>query len=643
MRKEECAIARRRKDGVVVLDDFPDLVPGEMIYSGIVRHHRLCGNPNRQVTIAEIFGPSMRRNPIQGCPSGMVALSRAFPFGHPGRSLKRLIRDHTTFDFHTRHYSDAERQRALDIYLESGTRGLRATVGAALIPASDEAPILAYCPKCLERDRSTLGTGIWRLRHQLPLVKWCHEHRVPLITGCATCGPLVPDGFVLALPGDACPCGEASPLEVTGSGNEDFDIWFAVASVNALREVRSGVGQSDALHLRDAVTAAGFVRRTSVDLASLIAAMRIHLEPNVLASLGGPNISRWLRPMLSSKPKRLNTARVLCLLYTLEASQRAVAKVSPPTPAPKHPMTSAICELYDKQRSIRGVANSLKIPWAQVRDVLVQHGHEVKTHAPARHAVLRHEAIRQALMEGGAPSAVARRLGTSVTTVRNVMMADPVLAKQVWDMRLNEKRIRYREALTAALRSHPTRAEALKHVRFASAWLARHDRQWRDQVLSRAAQPPTRRRVALPSSSPKSDWAAIDTEWAGMIRRAASIALEETPPVFVSQSRLLGRLRIYSRYYDHRHESPLAVNALAEVVETRSDFRRRRFRWAVSQLAEGQARVTWTALVHASGLDLTWLRANRDLVVGEVYAAGLILNERVGLNHAASRRTLRLK
>lgn len=585
----------------------------------------------------------MRRNPTQGSPSGILAMSRALPVGHPGRVLPRLVRDHTSFRFHTHYYSGAEQKRALDIYLESGTRGLRATVGAALIHASGDAYLMAYCPNCLEHDRGKLGIGIWRLPHQLPLVSRCHEHGVQLIVGCRTCGPLVSDGFVLALPGDGCNCGDPDPLEAKGSGNEDFDRWFAAASFNALRGRRTEVGRGIAFELRDAVIAAGFVRRSSINFPSLIDAMRTHLGPNVLASLGGQNISRWLRQMLSSKARRLNTARVLCLLYTLEATQRTAAQEAFPTAVLEHPMASDICKLYDSRRSIRGVATSLKLPWALVHEVLLQQGVEVKTHATARNAVLRHEAIRKALMDGSPPNVVAQRLGISVTTVRNALKADPALATQVRNKRLNEKRMRYREALTAALRGHPSRAEALRHVRFASAWLARHDRQWRDQALSRAAQPTTRRRVALPSSSPKSDWAAIDTEWAEMIRREASIALEETPPVFVSQAHLIGRLGIHTRYYGHRHESPLAVNALAEVVETRSDFHRRRFRWAVSQLAKAQARVTWTALVHASGLDLNWLRANRDLVVDEVHAAGLILNERVGLNHAASRKMLSLK
>lgn len=616
-----------------MLDDFPDFIPGEMIYSGIVRHHRLSGNPNRKTTIAEIFGPSVRRNPMHGCPSGIATMSRALPVGHSGRTLKRLVRDHTSFGFHTRYYSDADRKRALGIYLESGARGMRAMVGAALIPASDDASIPAYCPDCFEHDRGKLGTGIWRLPHQLPLVKRCHEHGVRLVTGCGTCGPLVPDGFALALPGDACQCGDFSPLEVKGSGNENFDIWFAAASFNALREGRSGVSQGNTFELRDAVIAAGFVRRSSVNLASLIDAMRTHLGLNVLASLGGQNISRWLRPMLSAKPRQLNTARVLCLLYTLEASRLNAAREPSQTAALKHPMTSAICKHYGEQRSIRGVATSLKLPWAQVRDVLVLQGLEVKTHATARNVLLRHEAIRKALLEGVAPDAVARRLGVSVTTVRNALRKNQALAEKVRDMRLDEKRLRCREALTAALRSHASRAEALRHVRFASAWLARHDRRWRDDFLAKAAHPGTRRSTSQPRPTPRSDRAAIDAEWARMIRREASTALEETPPVFVSQSLLIGRLGIHTRYYDHRHESPMASAALAEVVEHRSAFQRRRFRWTVSQLAEQEARVTWTALVQASGLELKWLRENRDLVVDEVHAAGLILNERVGLHH----------
>ncbi|THD04604.1 hypothetical protein B1810_04080 [Panacagrimonas perspica] len=547
MRNDECARPRRRADGVGELEDFPDLILGETIYSGIVRHHRLSANPNRRTTIAEIFGPSMRRNPIQGSPSGIVAMSRALPIGHPGRALKRLVRDHTSFGFHTRYYSDAERNRALGIYLETGARGLRATVGAALIPASEDAAFPAYCPDCLEQDRGKLGTGIWRLPHQLPLVKRCHEHGTRLLIGCGKCGPLVSDGFVLALPGDACPCGNPSPLEVEGSGNEDFDKWFAVASFNALRLGSRGAGQDNAFELRDAVIAAGFVRRSSVDFASLIDAMRTHVEPNVVVKLGGPNISRWLRAMLSSKAKQPSTARVLCLLYTLEASRCTVARQPPPTAASKHPMTSVICNLYDEHRSIRGVATSLKLPWAQVHDVLIQQGVEVKKHAAPKNAVLRHEAIRKALLEGAAPNAVARRLGISVTTVRNAMRTVPALVAKVRDMSLGEKRLRYREALTAALRNHETKAEALRHVRFASAWLARHDRCWRDDLLSKVARPVTRRSTSRRRPPPRSDRAAIDAEWARLIRREASSAVEETPPVFVSQSHLIGRLGIHSR------------------------------------------------------------------------------------------------
>ncbi|TAK89405.1 MAG: hypothetical protein EPO09_17390 [Aquabacterium sp.] len=74
---------------------------------------------------------------------------------------------------------------------------------------------LRLCRSCVLSDLETHGTGHWRVVHQVPAIRFCHQHDEVLHDECADCGSAFGGKDKWALPSD--PCGHCGSLNSRSS------------------------------------------------------------------------------------------------------------------------------------------------------------------------------------------------------------------------------------------------------------------------------------------------------------------------------------------------------------------------------------------------------------------------------------------
>ncbi|GEM_PF-3204564 len=71
---------------------------------------------------------------------------------------------------------------------------------------------LRQCVSCVEQDREDFGVGHWRVAHQLPSIRFCQLHQLPLQDHCNSCKNLFDARSGTWLPSAPCPvCGVRAP------------------------------------------------------------------------------------------------------------------------------------------------------------------------------------------------------------------------------------------------------------------------------------------------------------------------------------------------------------------------------------------------------------------------------------------------
>jgi Tn7-like transposition protein D/TniQ len=154
---------------------FPDLYPGELLYSGYARYALRVGYPNLKNVMDEFFGS---RHIIA---STSFASHLDYFVAHQSHAhrftAEFLIAEHTLLPFYT---PFLPRERAEQLRMDMrGANGpgiyMRAGLMASIVPS----PLhLQYCPECAREDEMLFGEKYWHRDHQIPGVSICHLHKV---------------------------------------------------------------------------------------------------------------------------------------------------------------------------------------------------------------------------------------------------------------------------------------------------------------------------------------------------------------------------------------------------------------------------------------------------------------------------------
>lgn len=167
---------------------FPAPVPGETVCSVVARYlHRSASPFARNLDFLGLRSAS----PYAVLPKGIMTLSRNVPAGHPWCDRPRhIVEQHSAvpliLQFSTpEHYEDIIEGLSLGtIFNPSSALGL--TTKSGLFPRGTA----KFCPECCLADTQMYGFTVFYRHHQPAFVKYCAEHRTPLVFTCSKCQPL---------------------------------------------------------------------------------------------------------------------------------------------------------------------------------------------------------------------------------------------------------------------------------------------------------------------------------------------------------------------------------------------------------------------------------------------------------------------
>lgn len=154
---------------------FPDLFPGELLYSCCARCARRVGYPNLKNVMDELFGS---RHIIASVP---FASHLDYFVAHQPYTdrftAESLIAEHTHLPFYT---PFLPRERAEQLQMDMrGANGpgiyMRVGLMATNVPPPSH---LRYCPECAREDELRFGEKYWHRDHQIPGVSVCCLHKV---------------------------------------------------------------------------------------------------------------------------------------------------------------------------------------------------------------------------------------------------------------------------------------------------------------------------------------------------------------------------------------------------------------------------------------------------------------------------------
>lgn len=154
---------------------FPDLYPGELLYSGYARYALRVGYPNLKNMMDELFGS---QHIIASIPfaSHLDYFVAHQPHIHRF-TAESLIAEHTLLPFYTP-FLPRERTEQLQMDMRGANgSGIYMRVGlmASIVPSPQ---YLQYCPECAKEDQTRFGEMYWHRHHQVPGVFVCRIHNV---------------------------------------------------------------------------------------------------------------------------------------------------------------------------------------------------------------------------------------------------------------------------------------------------------------------------------------------------------------------------------------------------------------------------------------------------------------------------------
>lgn len=155
----------------MTLTFYPDIFPGELLYSANARFGILKGYTSPKTMMADLYG---RKNAIAttDLPNNIGELLAGIPFW--SKRPMELLQEHTLFRYYTAFQPVEQRQLAFDAML--GSEGSVHFLLGASVFRTGRPTHLHFCPSCMDEQESEVGLPYWRVDHQLPGVMVCHFH-----------------------------------------------------------------------------------------------------------------------------------------------------------------------------------------------------------------------------------------------------------------------------------------------------------------------------------------------------------------------------------------------------------------------------------------------------------------------------------
>lgn len=202
------------------LSNFPNIFPGEHIYSGLARYHILSGNRTSADTRTYL-----------GLPQGTLKAQNLF--NGPGNTVlpnvaEALDRDasemarHHTLEPLFRLCMPQSLSEAREAAWRHGRPPVAKKVSSVVAQYLRHDRSWRYCVPCSEEDVREYGVAYWHIEHQIPGLGSCPHHKRPLRGNCKACGSSRSTLNDFELPSALCKC----PDENEQSKHPAWDQWL---------------------------------------------------------------------------------------------------------------------------------------------------------------------------------------------------------------------------------------------------------------------------------------------------------------------------------------------------------------------------------------------------------------------------------
>ncbi|PZQ31282.1 MAG: hypothetical protein DI562_05555 [Stenotrophomonas acidaminiphila] len=158
---------------------FPQIYPGELLYSVLARYHRHMGTPSPIQSMEALFGRRLIVASVD-LPGYLQVLADRLPPNF-GWTADRIIDELTLLPYYTAFQPPSVERLARKAMLRGQTDGLLMRLGMAAFRVG-RVTRLQFCSSCLRQMQERHGEYYWRRDHQLPGVLVCPDHGCSLQT-----------------------------------------------------------------------------------------------------------------------------------------------------------------------------------------------------------------------------------------------------------------------------------------------------------------------------------------------------------------------------------------------------------------------------------------------------------------------------
>jgi hypothetical protein len=614
---------------------FPDLYPGELMYSGYARYARRVGYPNLKNVMDELFGS-------QHIIASIPFASHLDYFVAQQPQVNRftaelLIAEHTLLPFYTPFLPRKRtEQLKMDMRRANGP-GIYMRVG--LMASTIPSPLhLRYCPECTREDEMLFGEKYWHRNQQIPGVSVCHLHKVWLEHSSVQIHDRKTRHKFIAAEGALRPLRSSSAIE-TSSRLYDTLLFIAAGAAWLLQQRELSLGleflheaYKRALIRSDFATYSGRIRMTDLQEA-----FTFYYPDDVLSylycSLNRQSPDNWLARLVRKPDGSQHPLQHLLLMHFLGSSIEAFFS----NPSDSHPfgvgpwpcLNSASDHYHQRQIEQCEIAHSQYVGGRPVGTffcscgfVYSRTGPDTSVEDQYRFSKIKAfgpiwETKLQALWNDESVSlrGIAHQLGVDPITIKRHasrfglpfprprgmcsqlkenQQLRPHTLKMPCGTTLEEYRTSWLTALHANSEAGVTKLRSIAPGIY--TWLYRHDRIWlKEHTPMRAKKNKT--------GYHRVDWAERDARLAEEVIFAAT-RLKNLPgrPVHITLSAIGREIGQVALLQQHLVRLPRTAEALKEHLESREVYAVRRIQWAALDSIQSNIYLERWLLIRKAGV-----------------------------------------
>lgn len=601
-----------------MLSFFPAPYPDELLYSVLARYQVRSGNTSPKMTMTEVFGTSSV-TAVVDMPSCIDALAARIPKEKRVKAID-LIMNNTLFPYYTA-FLDKKRIKAV-VAAMSGDRGGSIHTMVGIMASTVSTPkYLRFCLECFKEDRDRYGEYYWHRMHQIPGVILCPSHKSMIQDSTVNLSNQNRHEFIAADDNNCI----TRPVEIKCSDLDlesllqlSKDIEWIIRRYDVIRsEVDSDAGLRDRymsmLKEKGYATVNGRVYQGEL-ISSFIEFYGHSFLKMVQSEVEYKDESNWLSGIVRKHRKSFHPVRHLLLMRFLSGSAEEFFKnatVYMPFGKGPWPCLNPAADHYKKFviKNIKvthcsdtklpvgtfeclcGFVYSRRGPDASEND-LYKIGRiqcfgsiweeKLRRLVNDKNIGLR-EAARQLRADPKTIKIYSKRLGiktkwdeTNGKTDEGIGISDTESTVEK-----NETMLEYhRNVWISLIKANPcaskTRLRKLAKAHY--AWLYRHHKDWLDENSPKPRN--------IPKNKYRVDWQKRDAEFIKKAKVTVNeILMIKGKPVRVSLSKvgkMVGQLGLLEKHLD---KMPRTKAYFESVIETYSDYRKRRIKWAIQELS----------------------------------------------------------